>query len=234
MNNINQIAISGAIKTGKTTLCRALSHLTGVPYVHASSVKEIASEIFPGKKVSELGAWQLMSVGLARYTERAGNEAVCKDGFISDGSVLNEWIYGLARLKIGLNPDKKINLKYAIMKIIKPIISFNLKIANGYGIILKEHSRNNYHSFIHLDINDNYTSEFSDKTKRFRKEYDRLFLQHLKEINVPYYIVSGTLEQRLQRIIELFNIKPVMTIAEAIHLATEESANQPVEYHYGM
>lgn len=57
-----------------------------------------------------MNATELMTLGLKRFEERIREEAILykeNSSFISDGSVLNEWIYGTVRLKIGLNPGAK-------------------------------------------------------------------------------------------------------------------------------
>ncbi|MFM9785743.1 ATP-binding protein, partial [Streptomyces scabiei] len=74
---------------------------------NALSAREILTDLYPGRRFQDMTASELMALGLKRFEERirAEEQAVeQKKGFISDGSVLNEWIYGTVRMKVGINP----------------------------------------------------------------------------------------------------------------------------------
>lgn len=48
---------------------------------------------------------------VTRHVERAVYEDRLSDGFVSDGSSLQEWIYGSVRVSPGLNPSASAQLK---------------------------------------------------------------------------------------------------------------------------
>ena len=92
-----RLVISGTYSTGKTTTATALSIATGIPLINALSAREILTEIYPGRRFQDMNATELMTLGLKRFEERIREEAILykeNSSFISDGSVLNEWIYG--------------------------------------------------------------------------------------------------------------------------------------------
>ncbi|MGX7046793.1 AAA family ATPase [Pseudolactococcus plantarum] len=105
-----RLVISGTYSTGKTTTTTALSIATGIPLINAQSAREILTELYPGRRFEDMNATELMALGLKRFEERVREETVLyKDysSFISDGSVLNEWVYGTVRMKVGINPGSK-------------------------------------------------------------------------------------------------------------------------------
>lgn len=88
-----RIVISGTYSTGKTTTTTALSIVTGIPMINALSAREILTDLYPGRRFQDMTATELMALGLKRFEERirAEEQALSQyDGFISDGSVLNE------------------------------------------------------------------------------------------------------------------------------------------------
>jgi AAA domain len=99
------LAVSGTYSTGKTTTTEALSLATGIPRTHAMTAREILQELTPGKQLEELSASELTALGLRRLEERIHNEAAQPGSFVADGSVIHEWIYGAARMQIGINPN---------------------------------------------------------------------------------------------------------------------------------
>ncbi|ASB97816.1 AAA family ATPase [Streptococcus equi] len=107
LNKEIRLVISGTYSTGKTTTATALSIATGIPLINALSAREILTDLYPGRRFQDMNATELMALGLKRFEERVREEAILylqHTNFISDGSVLNEWIYGTVRMKVGLNP----------------------------------------------------------------------------------------------------------------------------------
>lgn len=72
----------------------ALSHYTGLPRTKARTMREILPEAAPGKTLEECTAAELIQMIVTRHVERAVYEDKRSDGFVSDGSSLQEWIYG--------------------------------------------------------------------------------------------------------------------------------------------
>src|SRR6184192_3377689 len=98
MNNATlRLAVSGTYSSGKTTTSEILSIATGMPRTDALTAREILVELLPGRQFQELSAGELLMLGLRRLEERIHTEAAQPGSFISDGSVLHEWVYGEAR-----------------------------------------------------------------------------------------------------------------------------------------
>ncbi|WP_236547657.1 AAA family ATPase [Lactobacillus sp. JM1] len=149
-----RIVISGTYSTGKTTTTTALSIVTGIPMINALSAREILTDLYPGRRFQDMTATELMALGLKRFEERirAEEQALSQyDGFISDGSVLNEWIYGTVRMKVGINPGS--TLPHRIAKRITGFTSkpFVNKYLESYGVVVNKHARNWYTDVIHTN-----------------------------------------------------------------------------------
>ncbi|MDD9149926.1 AAA family ATPase [Sporolactobacillus sp. CQH2019] len=218
------LVISGTYSTGKTTTT-ALSIATGIPKIDALSAREILTDLYPGRRFQDMNLTELMALGLKRLEERIKTEATLfsKYGsFISDGSVLNEWIYGTVRLKIGINPGAPF-----IHQLIKaflgvPSKSFLKKYMSAYGQVVSLHAKYWYNHVVHLPV------EFKmdpDGHRPVSERYRRLSDIELKQIfltyGIPFYIVGGSLESRLQKIISLLNLQIVVPVPEAIEQAKE-------------
>src|SRR2546429_64078 len=105
-----KLAISGTYSSGKTFTSIALSHYTGMPRTRAKTMREILPEAAPGKTLEECTAAELLQMIVVRHVDRAVHEARLGDHFISDGSSLQEWIYGQIRVKVGINPNDSVHL----------------------------------------------------------------------------------------------------------------------------
>jgi hypothetical protein len=100
-----KISISGTYSAGKTSTVMALSHYTGVPRTLARTIREILPEAVPGKTLAEVTPAEFVQLMMCRHTGRAVQEALLGDHFISDGSSLQEWLYGAGRVLHGTNPN---------------------------------------------------------------------------------------------------------------------------------
>ena len=99
-----RIAVSGSYGSGKTTTAEALAIATGIPRTDALTARELIVDLLPGKRFQELAATELYTLALRRFEERVQGEAEQPGSRISDGSVLHEWVYGEARMRVGINP----------------------------------------------------------------------------------------------------------------------------------
>lgn len=111
LNKEIRLVISGTYSTGKTTTATALSIATGIPLINVLSAREILTDLYPRGCFQDMSATELMALGLKRFEERIREEAILykeNTSFISDGSVLNEWVYGTVRMKVGINPGSNL------------------------------------------------------------------------------------------------------------------------------
>lgn len=216
-----RLAISGTYSSGKTTTTLALSYLTGIPRTHAKTMREILPEALPGKRLEDCTMPELFQLAIRRYSERAVHENQLKDNYISDGSSLHEWVYGKGRLAVGINPNDSTaaqSLDASVKKIYSEFIE-------NLGCVVKQHAKKNYDEFIHLPVEFPLTADgHRPVSERFRNMSDKLLIDTLDELQIKYHIVSGTIEERLKKITEIYNLKPVIDIDKAIKLAIDETS----------
>ena len=215
-----RLAVSGTYGSGKTTTSEALSVATGIPRTHALTAREILRDLLPGKQLEELAARELIMLGLRRLEERIHHEAAQPGSFVSDGSVIHEWIYGEIRMQVGINPGAGL-VHRALNEVAGlPIKRFYRQYMGAYGRIVKDRAARLYDAYVHLPV------EFPLKadghrpvSERFRTKSDELLLATIDEIEVPYLIVRGTVEKRVHTIVEAFNLPLVVPVDEAVAVA---------------
>src|SRR5215472_12850816 len=100
-----KLSISGTYSSGKTFTVMALSYYTGIPRTLAKTIREILPDAVPGKSLAQCTPAEYLQLVMRRHVGRAVNEAKNPNGFIADGSSLQEWIYGKARVVHGMNPS---------------------------------------------------------------------------------------------------------------------------------
>ncbi|MEC4020719.1 AAA family ATPase [Streptomyces sp. H27-D2] len=215
------LAISGTYSSGKSTTTEAVSVATGIPRTHAMTSREILLDLVPGKTVQELTAAELMTLGLRRLEERIHNEAL-PGSFVSDGSVIHEWIYGEARMRVGINPGANFFLRTLKSAAGLPVKRFYQQYMHAYGEITKARAKRIYDAYVHLPV------EFEMKadghrpvSEPFRKMSDELLIQTLEEMEIPYHVVGGTVSERVRRIVEIFDLPLVMPLDDAVAIARE-------------
>lgn len=216
-----KLAISGTYSTGKTTTTLALSYLTGIPRTHAKTMREILPEALPGKKLEECSPAELFQLGMRRYAERAVHESHLPNGFISDGSSIHEWVYGKVRVNVGINPSKATGL----LKEKSEEMKFFEEVMDNMGAVMKQHAKRTYDEFIHLPVEFPLVEDgHRPVSEFFRKLSDELLIKTLNELGIEYHIVSGTIKERLIKILDIYKFKTVMDIDEAIKLAISETS----------
>lgn len=215
-----RLAISGTYSTGKSTTAEALSIATGIPRTHAMTSREILMEMIPGKTVMELNAMELIMLAMRRFEERVHNEGAGVESFISDGGVFHEWVYFEARMRVGINPGADWWVG-AIKKITGlPVKHFYQKYTDTLGVVTKRRAKQLYDAYVHLPVEfDMAPDGHRPVSEEFRRLSDDLLIQSLEEIGLPYHVVGGTIPERLEKIIEIFELPLVVPIDEAIDLA---------------
>jgi hypothetical protein len=230
-----RIVISGTYSTGKTTMTLALAHLTGLPKTHASTMREILPRAFPGKRLEQCKPHELIELGLRRFTERVAVESSMPSHFVTDGCSLQEWVYGTSRLVSGLNPSEnkwKVlawkYMHYPRWKVFKETI-------DHFGLVMKQYAKTRYDVFIHLPVEFPFVPDgHRPVSETFRLESDELLRRTYKELNIVPFEISGNLEERLVKVIECLDLKQVMTISQAVALATSQAHDEfdSVEMEY--
>ncbi|PEL99146.1 ATP/GTP-binding protein [Bacillus cereus] len=221
-----KLAISGTYSSGKTTTTLALAHLTGIPRTHAKTMREILPDALPGKRLEDCTAPELFRLGMIRYGERAVHESHLPNGFISDGSSIHEWIYGKVRINVGINPNDSEDMNVEKTESMR----FFEEVIDNMGAVMKQYAKRTYDEFIHLPVEFPLVEDgHRPVSERFRRLSDELLISTLEELDIKYHIVSGTIEERLEKIMEIYGFSPVMDIKKAIELAIEETSQMQTE-----
>jgi nicotinamide riboside kinase len=225
-----RIAVSGTYSTGKTTTTEALTRWLGIPRTHARTMREILPEAIPGKALEDCGPADLFQLGLMRFTERAVRESAMQGSFISDGSSLHEWVYGAARMRVGINPNDSQLTRYVKAFIRLPYRPLLTKLNDAFGAVVKRHAKRSYDEFIHLPVEFPLVKDgHRPVSEEFRSLSDRLLKETLEELGIKYHVVSGSLEQRLRTIADIYGLTPVMSVDRAIAEAAHHVRNQHIE-----
>lgn len=217
-----RIAVSGTYSSGKTTTSEALSIATGIPRTDALTAREIVVDLLPRKRFQELSAAELLMLGLRRFEERIQGEAQATGSFISDGSVLHEWVYGEARMRVGINPGAPLLHRAAKRVVGLPAKPFFQQYINAYGAVTKARAKQTYDVFIHLPVEFAMAGDgHRPVSEQYRDVSDRLLVETVRELEIPYHLVRGTVHERVTQIVELLGLPVVTPIDDAIALATE-------------
>ena len=223
-----RLAMSGTYSTGKTTTTEALCLWTGLPRTHARTMREILPEALPGKALEDCSFPQLFQLGMIRFNERAVRESNLQGSFVSDGSSLHEWVYGKARMKVGINPNDNAFMRVAKKALALPGQKIVYQVNEAFGAVVKRYAKHAYDEFIHLPVEFPLVRDgHRPVSEKFRKMSDELLIDTLTEMKIPYQIVSGSLEQRLRRIAQLYDLKPVMPLEQAV-----QEAQRSVQAHH--
>ncbi|MHC8949755.1 ATP/GTP-binding protein [Sphingobacterium hungaricum] len=218
--NMNRIVISGTYCTGKTTLSLALSLATGIPTTHALTMREILPILFPGKTLKQCSYSELLCLGMKRFEERIYAEAQLKNGFVSDGCALQEWIYGSTRLYTGAYPDEfpwEMHLKRIVN--FKAFRNFEHQL-KGFGGMAKAYVKTHYDLFFHLPVDFDFVSDGHRPTSElFRNFSEKLLVDTYSHLNIPAVHISGNPTERLEKILHYLNLPAIIPITTAIRQA---------------
>ncbi|MFG3284106.1 AAA family ATPase [Streptomyces sp. NPDC048111] len=217
-----RLGISGTYSSGKTLTALALAHYTGLPRTMAKTMREILPEAAPGKTLEECTAAELLQMIVVRHTERVKYEYQLADGFVSDGSSLQEWIYGALRVRVGINPNDSVGLAEGQDVERTAEIAFFDAVMRQLGVSFKQHVKRSFDAFVHLRNELPLSADgHRPVNNRFRTLADERLLEVLAELEIPVHIVGGTLPERLREIVAITGLTPVMTEDEAIAKARE-------------
>jgi hypothetical protein len=213
-----KLAISGTYSSGKTRTVMALSHYTGIPRTLAKAIREIMPDAVPGKKLADVTPAEFVQLMMRRHVGRAVAEAELGDNFVSDGSSLQEWLYGAARVLYGMNPSEPTVEPPAGMEFFEEVVA-------QFGFAFKQHVKQTYDAFVHLrhelPITDDGHRPMNEK---FRTTIDEMLLSTLDELRIPVHIVSGSFTDRLATIVDLFDLPRVRGLDVAVAMANADYA----------
>ncbi len=174
-----RIVISGTYGTGKSTLSRLVAEESGLPLVAARGMRAFLKEHFGGRPLDECDYLDLLELGVRRFEERVATEAAHPHGFVSDGSPLNEWAYGLGRVKFGLSlgahPERHMGQQPTFNSVIQRL-----------GRVFHDHARHAYDLVIHLPIEFPIDSDgHRPKLEAYRSYTDTLLREAAEALDAP-------------------------------------------------
>lgn len=215
-----KLAISGTYSSGKTRTVMALSHYTGVPRTLAKTIREILPDAVPGKRLAEVTPPEFLQLMMRRHVGRAVQESLLGDSFLSDGSSLQEWLYGTARVIHGMNPSATEGQPAGPPP--AEMLFFEQVVAQ-FGHAFKQHVKGTFDAYVHLRhelrIRDDGHRPMNEE---FRATIDDMLLATLEELKIPYYAIGGSFSERMTAIVETFDLPTVMDLDEAMALADSE------------
>lgn len=214
-----KLAISGTYSTGKSTTTEALSIATGLPRTHAKTSRELLVDLVPGKTVMELSAMELVKLGLRRFEERVHNEAG-PGPFISDGGVFHEWVYFEARMRVGINPGATWWFRAVKQVMGLPVKRFYQRYTDTLGDITRARAQRIYDAYVHLPVEfDMEPDGHRPVSEPFRRLSDDLLTDALKDMGIPHRVIGGSIPERIERIVDEFDMPVVVPIEQAIEEA---------------
>jgi hypothetical protein len=218
-----KLAISGTYSSGKTLTSYALARYVDIPRTRARTMRELLPIAVPGKTLEECSGAELIQLIVRRHVERCVHESHLTKGFVSDGSSLQEWLYGAVRVIVGINPNGSVHLSDIDTVERTPEMEFFDAVMAQLGSAIKDHVRETYDAFVHLPNELELAKDgHRPVNERFRRLADEGIAAAIDELGIPRHVVGGTLPERLNKIVDLFGFAPVMTVDEAIDGAREE------------
>jgi hypothetical protein len=200
-----RIAFVGAYGNGKTTLTTELSERLGLPRVHGSAMRDPAGGA--RKALEETNEPELIQLAVRRFMERAVDEARFEDGFLSDGSVLHEWVYTKVRLAVGRHPEPPTTVADAARSTRTETYE---EVVDQLSLLAQEHARVGYDLFVHCPVEVPLPAGHSPISEHFRVLSDRLMLETLERLSLPAHIVTGTVEERIEQVLKLPGVTPAL------------------------
>lgn len=193
-----RIAFVGAYGNGKTTLTTELSERLGLMRTHGSAMRDPAGGA--RKSLEEASEPELIQLAVRRFTERSVEESRAENGFLSDGSVLHEWVYTTVRLIAGRYPEPTVNLADAPRS---PRTEPYLEVADQLGLLALEHARLGYDLFVHCPAEIPLRVDPLPISEHFRVLSDTLMLEILEKAGIEVHVVKGGLKNRIAQVLDL-------------------------------
>jgi AAA domain len=222
-----RLAVSGTYSSGKTLTVMALAHHTGIPRTLALTMREILPAAVPGKTLAECTPAEYLQLAMRRHVGRAVNEALLGDDLVSDGSSLQEWIYGAARVRYGMNPalTAEADIPEIAPEDLSDEMRFFAAVVDQYGHAFRQHVKGAFDAYVHLRNELPLAADgHRPMNARFRETCDQMLLSTLDELQIPYHVIGGDLADRLATIVELFDLPTVMPVDASIERAFAEYA----------
>ncbi|MBO4253519.1 AAA family ATPase [Streptomyces griseorubiginosus] len=192
-----RIAVVGAYGAGKTTLIRAATARTGLPAAHGTPMRDPHGS--RPKPLEEASESELIQLVVRRHAERLLAEAAHPEGFLSDGSLLHEWVYATVRLAVGLHPGSDRGPQLVTAAPDNPYRS----VLDHLGREFLHRALASYDAFVHLPVAFPLHDDPPPIGEHFRTLSDRLLLDTLHSSGAAVHTITGGPEERLDTLLDL-------------------------------
>jgi hypothetical protein len=93
------------------------------------------------------------------------------------------------------------------------------------GNSFRKHVKDSFDVFVHLKNELPLSADgHRPVNDQFRNMSDSILQKTMDELGIPFYVVSGSVEERLEQIATLLGLEPCLAPEEAARLAAEEYA----------
>ena len=223
---MKKIAVVGAYGAGKTSLIHAFSQLDRfglMPAVRGTPMRDPAGST--PRPLEEATEAQLVQLVTRRYVERAVGEAVQPDGFLSDGSLLHEWVYATVRLAVGMHPEaeaRPVMERGGSARRSQSRGAVYAEVLEEIGHEIRKRALATYDAFVHLPVEFPLNDPVRPISEHFRVLSDQLLLEELHGSGATVHTLSGPLEKRLTGLADIVGY-PVAAVSLTGYLPSSAS-----------
>jgi nicotinamide riboside kinase len=103
-----------------------------------------------------------------------------------------------------------------------PYRRFYKQYMDAYGAVTKARAKRSYDAYIHLPVESPLKADgHRPVSEEFRHLSDAMLIETLQELKIPYHVVGGSLKDRVEKIVSIFDLQLVMPIDDAITVAQD-------------
>lgn len=195
-----RIVVSGSYGTGKSTLAKRIAKLTDRPLVAARGMRQFLHDHFDKKSLEDCNFDDLIELGIRRFRERLISETRHANAFVSDGSTLNEWAYGLGRIRYGFS------LRAGYQPQWQSEQQRFLHVMNRLATVFREHASEAYDLVLHLPPEFPIAQdEHRPLMPAYRSYTDEKLREAYTELGLQFHECTGTIHLREEKAIRIIN-----------------------------
>ena len=125
-------------------------------------------------------------------------------------------------MRVGINPGAPLLHRAAKRVVGLPAKPFFQQYIDAYGTVTKQCAKRSYDVFIHLPVEfEMRTDGHRPVSEKYRRVSDRLLIDTLEELDIPYHVVGGTVHRRVEQVIDLLGLPVEVPVDEAVTIATD-------------
>lgn len=191
-----RVAVVGAYGAGKSTLAARFAEQAGLPVAHGTPMRDPAGG--PPKPLADADPAELIQLVVRRYAERVEAEARNPQGFVSDGSLLHEWVYATVRLAVGTHPAAGVDLALA-----NDAGDPHAEVVAALGREIVQRAAQSYDRVVHLPVEFALTDVVKPISEPFRDLSDELMMRTFAVAGVTVHPITGAVDARLSALADL-------------------------------